>query len=55
MVGPTLGGGRHRNHCPFCLHSRHVDDARPGDRVALRPRTGTVLHAFRESDAGADG
>ncbi len=30
-------------------------DARPGDRVALRPRTGTVLHAFRESDAGADG
>lgn len=34
MVGPTLGGGRHRNHCPFCLHSRHVDDARPGDRAS---------------------
>jgi len=34
MVGPTLGGGRHRNHCPFCLHSRHVDEARPGDRAS---------------------
>ena len=32
FVGPTVGGGRHRNHCPACLHSRHVDDRRPGDR-----------------------
>lgn len=34
FVGPTIGGGRHRNHCPFCLHSRHVDDRRPGDRAS---------------------
>lgn len=34
MVGPTIGGGRHRNHCPFCLHSRHVDAVRPGDRAS---------------------
>lgn len=34
MVGPTLGGGRHRNHCPICLHSRHVDESRPGDRAS---------------------
>ena len=27
-------GTRHRNHCPSCLWSRHVDDA-PGDRSAL--------------------
>lgn len=26
-------GTQHRNHCPACLWSRHVDDA-PGDRAA---------------------
>lgn len=26
-------GTRHRNHCPTCLWSRHVDDS-PGDRAA---------------------
>jgi hypothetical protein len=26
-------GTRHRNHCPSCLFSRHVDD-RTGDRAA---------------------
>ncbi len=26
-------GTAHRNHCPSCLWSRHVDDA-PGDRAA---------------------
>lgn len=34
MVGPTVAGGRHRNHCPFCLASRHVDLRRPGDRAS---------------------
>jgi hypothetical protein len=34
FVGPTIGGGRHRNHCPLCLHSRHVDGKRPGDRAS---------------------
>ena len=28
---PPLQSGSYRNHCPFCLWSRHVDDA-PGDR-----------------------
>lgn len=27
-------GTRHRNHCPFCLHSLHVD-IKPGDRSCL--------------------
>jgi hypothetical protein len=27
-------GTRHRNHCPGCLWSRHVDDDTPGDRDA---------------------
>lgn len=32
-VGPNLGGGRQRNHCPVCLCSIHLDDL-PGDRSA---------------------
>lgn len=32
IVGPTLSGGRHRNHCPVCLYSLHVDGKTPGDR-----------------------
>ena len=32
FIGAPLTGGRHRNHCPNCLWSRHVDDTRPGDR-----------------------
>jgi hypothetical protein len=27
-------GTRHRNHCPSCLWSRHLDDRIPGDRAA---------------------
>lgn len=34
FVGPTISGGRHRNHCPLCLTSRHVDLRRPGDRAS---------------------
>ena len=29
-----LSNGSYRNHCPFCLWSVHVDDARPGDRLS---------------------
>ena len=34
FVGPAVSGGRHRNHCPRCLYSRHVDARRPGDRAS---------------------
>lgn len=27
-----LTNGSYRNHCPFCLYSKHVDDM-PGDRA----------------------
>ena len=27
-------GGKHRNHCPQCLYSRHVDGKTPGDRAS---------------------
>ncbi|GCF11407.1 RNHCP domain-containing protein [Dictyobacter arantiisoli] len=32
FIGPLPYGGHHRNHCPFCLFSRHVDE-RKGDRL----------------------
>lgn len=34
FIGPTVSGGRHRNHCPRCLYSRHVD-VTIGDRAAV--------------------
>lgn len=34
FIGPTVSGGKHRNHCPLCLHSKHVDGKRPGDRAS---------------------
>ncbi|NUJ97887.1 RNHCP domain-containing protein [Candidatus Gracilibacteria bacterium] len=27
--------GSARNHCPFCLFSKHLDDSFPGDRASL--------------------
>lgn len=43
FIGAPVSGGRHRNHCPNCLHSLHVDLAHPGDRRStceslMRPR-----------------
>jgi len=29
-----LTSGSYRNHCPFCLHSKHADVI-PGDRLAI--------------------
>jgi DNA-directed RNA polymerase subunit RPC12/RpoP len=33
LVSPDGAGSNHRNHCPYCLCSSHVDDT-PGDRAA---------------------
>jgi hypothetical protein len=33
-VSLRAGGTAHRNHCPNCLWSRHLDDDAPGDRAA---------------------
>jgi hypothetical protein len=33
-VSTDAPGTRHRNHCPNCLWSRHLDDHVPGDRAA---------------------
>lgn len=32
-VVPIKYGGSYRNHCPFCLYSKHVDFDIPGDRA----------------------
>lgn len=44
IVGVPISGGRHRNHCPLCLYSRHVDRRSPGDRASacksMMPATG---------------
>lgn len=34
FVGSLPSGGLHRNHCPYCLYSRHVDAERSGDRAS---------------------
>ncbi len=34
FVGLLPSGGSHRNHCPYCLYSRHVDLKTPGDRAS---------------------
>lgn len=40
-VMPTESGTKHRNHCPHCLHSKHVDmkigDRRSGCRGIMKP------------------
>jgi RNHCP domain len=33
-VSTDAPGTKHRNHCPSCLWSRHLDDDVPGDREA---------------------
>ncbi len=30
-----LRRGTYRDHCPYCLYSKHVDDSGPGDRKSL--------------------
>lgn len=34
MIIPEGAGSAHRNHCPYCLSSIHVDET-PGDRASL--------------------
>lgn len=33
-VKPVTYGGSYRNHCPYCLYSKHVDAEVPGDRAS---------------------
>lgn len=47
---PGLSGVHNRNHCPYCLWSRHLDLNRAGDRLSackagMRPLGLTIKHA----------
>lgn len=50
-----VSGVVNRNHCPFCLHSRHVDLYDPGDRLcackALMKPVGLTLKRSRDKYA----
>lgn len=50
MVGLVPSGGRHRNHCPYCLHSRHVDLRTLGDRQSPCGGTMAPIGAFVRVD-----
>jgi RNHCP domain len=47
FIGPLPSGGRHRNHCPFCLYSRHVDATRSGDRASACRALMAPIGAFQ--------
>lgn len=47
FVAPVPSGGGHRNHCPFCLHSRHVDAGQAGDRLNACGARMTAIGAFQ--------
>src|SRR5882672_8967504 len=54
---PLLSGVRNRNHCPYCLWSKHVDLAQAGDRLCackgpMRP-AGLSLKRTRKKYAPA--
>jgi len=56
---PEVCGVKHRNHCPYCLVSRHVDEFKAGDRrsdcrSAMRP-VGLTLKRSRNKYAVDDG
>jgi len=62
-VEPIKYGGSCRNHCPYCLWSKHVDTDAPGDRLSrckgmMRPvavftrRTGEYVIVHRCEKCG---
>ena len=50
-----ISGVVHRNHCPYCLHSRHVDLFEAGDRLcackSLMAPVGLTLKRTRDKYA----
>ena len=59
QANPLLSGVQHRNHCPYCLWSLHVDLFEAGDRLCacrggMRP-IGLTLKASRNKYAAEQG
>ena len=58
LVHPFFSGVQHRNHCPYCLWSRHLDLFQAGDRLSackgnMRP-LGLTAKRTRSKYAAAD-
>jgi hypothetical protein len=56
---PALSGVNNRNHCPYCLYSRHMDLHEPGDRLSacnaeMRP-VGLTVKASRKKYGSRQG
>ncbi|MFI5272819.1 MAG: RNHCP domain-containing protein [Ktedonobacterales bacterium] len=47
FVGLLPSGGHHRNHCPYCLYSRHVDEGSSGDRASACKSLMAPIGAFQ--------
>ena len=47
-----LEKGSYRNHCPYCLYSKHVDQDGPGDRLSLCGGLMKPLHLDQRSGKG---
>lgn len=52
----VLSGVHHRNHCPYCLSSRHLDLFKAGDRLSackarMRPVTLTLKRTYKKYPA----
>jgi len=48
-VAEAVSGVRNRNHCPYCLSSRHLDQFEPGDRLsACKARMRPVGLTFKQ-------
>ncbi len=48
---PPIKRGSYRNHCPFCLYSKHVDKDVPGDRQS---ECQTLMPPIRLEQAGEE-
>jgi hypothetical protein len=54
---PALSGVQNRDHCPYCLWSRHLDMYRPGDRLSackslMQPIGLTTKHIRKKYGSG---
>jgi hypothetical protein len=59
-AGAALSGVHHRNHCPYCLYSRHLDLYCAGDRLSackghMRPIGLTLKHVTRKYEQEKQG
>lgn len=55
-----VSGVNNRNHCPYCLWSRHLDQRKPGDRLStcrgrMEPLGLTVKHTLKRYQSGKQG